>query len=56
LIFPGVVMRSGLGRDGVKMGFCWRGLACEPLSLFRAGIAPPNAPSIRNRSHLFLIL
>jgi hypothetical protein len=32
--FPGVVSAFRLGPEWGEMGFCWKGLACGPLSIF----------------------
>src|SRR6202051_707442 len=34
LIFPGVVNAFRLVPERGEMGFCWKGLTCEPLSIF----------------------
>jgi hypothetical protein len=34
LSFPGVVNAFRLGPEWGEMGFCWKGLACGPLSIF----------------------
>jgi hypothetical protein len=32
--FPGVVNEFRRSPERGEMGFCWKGLACEPLSIF----------------------
>jgi len=37
-IFPGVVNAFRLSPGRGEMGFCWKGLGDEPLSIFRSAI------------------
>jgi hypothetical protein len=40
-VFPGVVNAFRLGPEWGEMGFCWKGLACEPLSIY--GVLPTSS-------------